>query len=87
MGQLAIAGILAEVNAERERQKTLVFDGVPCEELDKKNTKSDWSCYILDYLGRSTNGYRNENEDFRRNMVKIAALAVAAIEAHDAGHC
>ncbi len=33
--------------------------------------------------------FRNEREGeaFRDNMVKVAALALAAIEAHDAGYC
>jgi len=32
-------------------------------------------------------GGTRENCDFRENMVKVAALAVAAIEAHDKGWC
>ena len=45
---------------------------------------------IAAYVGRAADKVaRNEKEGqtFRANMVKVAALALAAIEAHDSGYC
>lgn len=60
------------------------------EDFDKSNTKNDWVSYISAYSGRAAAKVRrNEREgnDFRSNMVKAAALALAAVEAHDKGYC
>jgi hypothetical protein len=79
--------ILMEIMDERMRQKDLAFDG-NTEEFDKKNFKNDWVAYINAYNGRASDKvFRNKNQDenFRENMLKVAALAVAAIEAYDKG--
>ena len=73
---------LEDVRLERVRQFGLIFHGLFTEDLDKKNTQKDWMRYIASY-----NGVASPQGAFRRDMVKIAALAVAAIEAHDKGHC
>ncbi|MAT51427.1 MAG: hypothetical protein CMK32_09625 [Porticoccaceae bacterium] len=61
---------------------------------------NDWVAYITAYAGRAAEKvYRNQRESelngkdscdkkrFRENMVKVAALALAAIEAHENGYC
>jgi hypothetical protein len=81
----AINGIFKE----RMRQKTLKFEGTPADEFDTINTRNDWVAYITAYAGRASICHRNfaEGHDFRKMMVKVGALAAAAIEAHDRGHC
>lgn len=72
------------ITAERERQKSLPIDG-----LDSTNSRNDWVSYITAYVGRATLCARNDREceSFRENMVKVGALAAAAIEAFDEGKC
>lgn len=75
---------VTNIAEERTRQKVMFT------EFDKTNTKNDWVAYISAYAGRAAAKVaRNEKEGqtFRENMVKVAALAQAAIEAHDAGYC
>ena len=57
---------------------------------DDKHAAYDWVAMIIHYLGKSVEAFVNEvgrSEGrmliFRYNMVKVAALAVAAIEAID----
>lgn len=72
------------IQDERTRQKTQF------SEFDKTNSQNDWVAYIAAYSGRASQKVaRNEREGqtFRENMVKVAALAQAAIEAYDAGYC
>lgn len=66
--------IFAEIKAEREYQNKLWGT-----EFDDKNTINDWSAYITRYLGQAT-GSENEAEQ-RTQMMKVASLAVAALEA------
>ncbi len=79
--QIAIMG---EVSAERTHQKKLEATGViPGRH---SNNANDFVALIAAYAGRAAERCpRNERqgEDFRCNMLKVAALAVAAIEAHD----
>ena len=59
-------------------------------EFDKTNSRNDWIAYLNAYSGRACAKLsRNEREghDFRTNMVKVGALALAAVEAHDKGFC
>lgn len=79
-----------EVLAERYRQiHQCRFAGISADDYDKINTKNDWVAYITAYAGRATDCHRNETEEqpFRDNLVKAAALCLAAIEAHDKGYC
>ncbi|MGI9556483.1 MAG: hypothetical protein ACR2N5_00930 [Solirubrobacterales bacterium] len=82
--------IYEEIAKERERQVALAHGG-DTESFDRTNTQSDWVAYIAAYSGRASRkvfrNLRDGNPGFRENMVKVAALAVAAIEAFDAGHC
>ena len=48
-------------------------------EFDKKNTRNDWVVYCIHYLTRASAMIAAEDE-FNRNMIKVATLAVAAIE-------
>lgn len=81
--------VLGDIRSERARQTALAHGG-DTEEFDRSNTQNDWIAYINSYTGRAAQKvFRNEREGqtFRENMVKAAALAVAAIEAHDKGYC
>lgn len=51
-------------------------------EFDEKNTQNDWVSYITSYAGRAI-GFDAPPEQFRKDMIKVAALAIAAIETHD----
>ena len=81
--------IIEEIRAERQRQKDLAFGG-DTESFDQTNSQGDWVSYITAYIGRApVRVFRNkrEGQSFRSCMVKAAALAIAAVEAYDAGHC
>ena len=76
--------------AEERRSQIEKAHGGDTEEFDKSNSRNDWIAYLNSYSGRAAEKvFRNEREgcDFRENMVKVAALATAAIEAHDKGYC
>lgn len=51
---------------------------------DNQNTEFNWAAYIGAYTNRSLIGNPGNSpqrrEDFKRDMIKVAALAVAAIE-------
>ncbi len=51
-------------------------------EFDKKNTVNDWSSYVLTYLANAT-AMPTGSDEYRRLMIKVAALSFAAIELHD----
>jgi hypothetical protein len=74
---------------ERNRQHIKNIGG-NTDLFDRGNSKNDWVSYICAYAGRASDKvHRNEREgcNFRENMVKVAALALAAIESHDKGWC
>lgn len=73
----ALEKILAEIAEERKRQDELW--GV---EFDRKNTLNDWGTYIGQYTGYAAEMGRTPEEQ-RDFMLKVAALAVAALEAFD----
>lgn len=78
---------LDDVLNERQSQKNNPNIG---DSFDKTNTQNDWVAYISAYSGRAANKVlRNKKEEqkFRDNMVKTAALALAAVEAYDNGWC
>lgn len=66
--------IIEEVKAERVRQDAK-WGGA---EHDDKYTATDWGYFIWERTH-----YRAYCPEFRRNMLQIAALAIAAIEAND----
>lgn len=82
-------GVIEDILDERERQKKLALGG-DTNKFDQTNTRNDWIAYVNAYTGRAAQKvFRNDREkcDFRENMVKAAAVIVAAIEAHDQGFC
>ncbi len=83
-------GIVDEILAERARQVEVCKHGGDTNSFDRTNTQNDWVAYITAYAGRaSAKVGKNhlQGETFRENMIKVAALVVAAIEAHDQGFC
>ncbi len=69
--------IFADIVVERKYQDEKW--GGPAH--DSTETEANWADYITEYaLGEG----RAAGYDFRTRMVKVAALAVAALEAHDA---
>jgi len=69
--------IFEEIKNEREYQ-----DEKWGTEFDDKNTLNDWVSYIVTYAGRATE-YDRTAEEQRKYMIKVAALAVAALETFD----
>lgn len=72
-----IRDIAKEVQQERDRQFRLWGD-----DFDKKNTPNDWAAYIINYVAKATYAGRDEeftSEQFRENMMKVAALAQGAV--------
>lgn len=69
--------ILAAIAAERQRQ----FD-LPGTESDVQKGPNDWITAIITLLteGQTRHGIAPTEEEFRRSMVKAAAVALAAIE-------
>ena len=74
--------VLREIRAERDRQKKL-------HGSDEMNSLNDWVAYITAYAGRASDCIRNfrEKQSSRDSLIKVAALAVAAVEAIDRGDC
>jgi hypothetical protein len=73
------AGIFREIEQERRRQDKK--HGGP--DHDDQNTAHDWIAFVTYFLGLSIRGEERwsfNNATYRQAMVKIAALAVAAIE-------
>lgn len=69
--------VLEEIRAEREYQ-----DGEWGTKFDDNNTLNDWVTYIMIYMGQAA-GMEASPEDQRKNMLKAATLAVAAVESFD----
>ncbi len=69
--------IIEEILAEREYQDHKW--GGP--EHDDIHSDSDWNSYIIKHLGKAF----VSQLAFREQMIKVAALAVAAAEWHDRG--
>jgi len=68
--------IIEEILAEREYQDHK-WGG---DAHDDSHSSIDWVAFITKHLGRAVEG-----NTFRQQMVKVAALAVAAAEWHDRG--
>lgn len=72
--------IFKEIDAERDAQ-----DAKWGAEFDDRNTAYNWAAYIAQYATRNLIGNPRAASEvlFRADMVKVAALAVAAIESTD----
>lgn len=67
--------LLQDINDEYVYQKNKCV-----KEFDDKNTAHDWVTYITRYATRAAE-FSQDRVSFEGNMIKVAALAVAAIEA------
>lgn len=72
-----MSNVTEEIKAERAYQ-----DGKWGTAFDDKNTVNDWGAYIGSYTGNATNMNATPAQQ-RKALVKVASLAVAAIEAFD----
>jgi hypothetical protein len=72
--------IFAEVNEERRAQETRWSAA-----LDDANSPMGWIALIARHAGLAIDdgAIMNDPERFRRQMIRVAALAVAAIESRD----
>lgn len=75
--QPGFESVLEEIRNEREYQ-----NGRWGTDFDDKNTLNDWVTYIATYCGRASQ-FASPPSNQRRDMLKVAALAVAACEAFD----
>ena len=72
--------VIDEVLAERKHQDEKF--GGPVH--DDGHTGRDWIAFIVEHLGRAgTQVFAGDN--FRKQMIKVAALAIAAVEWYDRG--
>ena len=74
VGQVAI---LQEIAIEREAQDAK-WGGSPHDDM---HSTFDWVRFIRHHTNRAVG--RRKKDDYRKQMIRIAALAVAAIEAFD----
>lgn len=85
--------VLKEVLGERARQwsKWGLARGRGTDESDPtgyvhddEHTPGDWTRFIVRHLGRAEQAIEDGHPyDWRESMLRVAALAVAAIESHD----
>jgi hypothetical protein len=81
IAQSSLTGVLAEVVAERARQDGK-WGGAQIEDVRK--TATDWCLDIESYNTWARQMHRMGSPDkYRRRMMQIAALAVAACESFD----
>ena len=72
--------IFNQINEERIRQLELKIEN-DTDAFDLQNTHNDWVSYITTYAGKCGDAMTNPPGHYRENMLKVAALAVAALEA------
>ena len=68
--------ILTEIDVERSRQ-----DELWGHEFDDKNTINDFGSYITRYVSEAT--FADSPERQREQLIKVAALSIATLEAFD----
>jgi hypothetical protein len=80
---LLLDSILEQIKQERLRQQSL-----PGSEYDLTYSLNDWISIVIHYLTQDVNrkGIKPEREVFRDNLVKAAAVIVAALE-HENSLC
>lgn len=74
---ISLQKVFDEIQAERNYQNRGWGD-----EFDNKNSLDNWVSYIITYCGRASNFQASPSQQ-RRDMMKVAALAVAACESFD----
>lgn len=69
--------LLERIRAERQRQADL-----PGSEWDAKNSPGDWVSIVTHYVSSEVrrNGMVPEAEEFSDNLIKAAAVILAALE-------
>jgi hypothetical protein len=72
--------VLGEIAEERERQVT-VHERTP--EHDDKYTPQEWAWKLLQRVTSLSHPWPDAHADPRRELIEIAAIAVAAVEAID----
>lgn len=84
--------VVAQIEAERQRQREEVHGTRATAQLveswslehDDQHTVNDWAALIARYLGRAGDAAEAGGADeYRRGLVKVAAITVAAIESLD----
>lgn len=72
--------IIDEIINERLRQLAL-----PGSEWDQRNSPADWIALITHYVSGETrrNGMKPNGDEYRDNLVKSAAIILAALEFYD----
>lgn len=73
---MSLEEIIESIKTERKRQNILWGD-----EFDSLNTVNDWCAFITRYNGLAV--YAETSEEWKKAMLKVAALAVAALEAFE----
>lgn len=74
--------IFSEIAAERERQRSLGFTA----DHDAQHHPNDWVALLARHVGLSVDEAAEASDRFRRQLVRVTALALAAIESHDRRH-
>ena len=74
---MKLDSLLEKIRAERQRQADL-----PGSEWDAKNTPGDWVAIVSHYVSSEVrrNGMVPMTEEFEDNLVKAAAVIIAALE-------
>jgi hypothetical protein len=72
------SNILAEIREELDYQATLWGT-----DFDDKNTPNDWVTFICRYAVQTAREHAAIPSERRSQLIKVAALAVAAIEAQE----
>ncbi len=71
--------VLDQVDAERHQQDEK-WGGA---RHDDDHQRADWVSFIKDHLDRATKAAPHDMDEYRQQLLEIAALAVAGIESHD----
>ncbi len=80
--------IIREIQVELERQIACAHDG-NTHQFNRNNSMNDWVAFISAYAGRAADRCdRNDREghSFEENMIKVAALAIKAVECSRKGY-
>ena len=74
---MKLEAILERIHAERQRQADL-----PGSEWDAKNTPGEWVAIVNHYVSAEVrrNGMVPEADEFQDNLIKAAAVILAALE-------
>jgi len=61
-----------------------IFDDIKEERKYQDGNANDWAAYINTYVGNAVT-MPTGSAEYRKMMIKVAALTVAALEMHDDG--